>query len=273
MTDRQTEHRADQLAGLPALGIRLPETVTRALASYQAAMRLPVPPRPEPRAVGQAVATRAAELVREAPPGKLGELAGDVSAITAARRDAEQADDRAALAVELKSAAAELVCQVMTGGTAAEVVAAVQAKYGGAVSDLASRAARLPPGTDTEQALLAGGKVRGDLLHCRDRIAELRVLRAALTQVEGPAAASLARNDGLGVCLRFERSGQLYRRHWQPGDAVTTAGPIDSEPFWLALAPAPELDWWCPTIRQAAARANELEAQFRTERLQGATAG
>jgi hypothetical protein len=273
MIDRLTEHRASQLASLPGLGIRLPETVTKALASYQAAMRLPVPPRPEPRVVAQAVAGRAAALVRETPPGKLPELAADVTAITAARREAEQADDRAALAVAVKDAAAELVCQVMTGDTAAEVVAAVQAKHGAVVKDLASRAARLPPGTDTEQALLAGGKVRDDLLHCRDRIAELRVLRAAVAQVEGPAAFALARNDGLAVCLRFERSGQLYRRHWQAGDATTTAGPIDSETFWLTLAPVPELQWWCPTIAEATARAVELEAQFTAERVRRAMAG
>jgi hypothetical protein len=273
MTDRMTEHRADQLAGLPALGIRLPGAVSRALASYQAAMRLPVPPRPEPRAVGQAVAGRAAELMREAPPGKLAELAGDVSAITAARREAEQAEDRAALAVELKSAAAELVGQVVSGEVAAEVTRAIQDKYGAVVKDLASRAARLPPGIDTEGALTAGGKIRDDLLGCRDRIAELRVLRQAVIQVEGPAAVARARNDGLGVCIRFERSGQLYRRHWQAGDATTTAGPIDSEAFWLTLAPVPELQWWCPTMREAAARAVELEAQFHAERVHRAMAG
>jgi hypothetical protein len=271
MTDRMTEYRAAQLAGLPALKIALPAVVQDAIRAYEVSLKLPVPARPDPRAVDRAVAQRAAELVRE-PPGRLAELAADVGAISAARRDAEQADDRAALATEVKSAAAELVCRVVSGDIAAEITRAIQGKHATTIGDLASRAARLPEGIDTETALTAGGKIRDDLLHARDLIAELRVLRAALTQVEGPAAASLARNDGLGVCLRFERSGRLYRRHWQPGDATTTAGPIDSEPFWLALAPEPKLDWWCPTIRQAAARANELEAQFRTERLQGATA-
>jgi hypothetical protein len=271
MIDRQTEHRATQLAGLPALGIRLPEAVTRALATYQAAMKLPVPPRAEPRALDQAVAGRAAELVRGLAPDKLAELAADASPIAAARRAAEAADDRVALAVEVKSAAAAWLCEVVSGSTAAEVTSAVQAKYGAAVKDLASRAARLPPGTDTESALNAGGKIRDDLLHCRDLIAELRVLRAAVTQVEGPAAAALARNDGLAVCVRWESSGRLYRHHWQPGDATTTAGPIDSETFWLTLGPM-DLAWWCPTMREAAARTAELESQFRAERLHAAMA-
>jgi hypothetical protein len=270
MTDRLTEHRAAQLATLPELGINLPEAVSRALAAYQAAMELPIPPRAGPSVVGQAVAARAAALVREAPPGKLAGLAGDVTAITTARRDAEQADDRAALAAEVKSAAAEWLCQVMTGDTAAEVTRAIQGKHGAAVRDLASRASRLPPGIDTEGALTAGGKIREDLLRCRDRITELRVLRAALIQVEGPAALALARSDGLAVCVRFERSGQLYRRYWQAGDATTTAGPLDSEPMWLALSPVPGLDWYCPTMAEAAARTAELEAQFHAERLQSA---
>jgi hypothetical protein len=211
--------------------------------------------------------------VRETPPGKLAELAADVTAITAARRDAEQADDRAALAAAVKDAAAERLSEVVSGDIAAEVVRAIQGKHHAAVTDLASRAARLPPGIDTEGALTAGGRVREDLLRCRDRIAEIRVLRAALVQVEGPAAVAVARNDGLGACVRFESSGRLYRRHWLAGDAVTTAGALDTEAMWLQLGPLPELTWWCPTMREAAERAAELEAQFRTERVQRATAG
>jgi hypothetical protein len=272
MTDRMIEYRAAQLAGLPALKIDLPAVVQDAIRAYGVSLKLPVPARPDPRAVDRAVAQRAAELVRE-PPGRLAGLAADVTAIGAARQAAQDDADRGALAAAVRDAAAERLCQVMSGDTAAEVVAAIQSKYGGAIKDLASRAARLPPGIDTEGALTAGGRVRDDLLGCRDRIAELRVLRAAVIQVEGPAAVALGRNDGLGVCIRFERSGRLYRRHWQPGDAVTTAGPIDSEPFWLALAPAPELDWWCPTMRQATRRASELESQYRTERMQGSLAG
>jgi hypothetical protein len=272
MTDRSTEHRAGQLASLPQLGIALPQAVSRAVASYQAAMDLPIPPRAGPRVVDQAVTGRAAELVRETPPGKLAELAADVSAITAARRDAEQADDRAALAAAVKDAAAERLSQVVSGDIAAEVIAAIQGKHHAAVTDLASRAARLPPGIDTEGALTAGGRVRDDLPRCRDRIAELRVLRAALTQVEGPDALALARNDGLGVCVRFERTGLLYRRHWLAGDAVTTAGPLDTEAMWLALGPLKGLTWWLPTMAEAAERAAELETQYRAERVQRASA-
>jgi hypothetical protein len=267
MTDRLTEHRAAQLAGLPALRLDLPEAVTTALATYQTAMKLAVPPRAEPRAVDQAVAARAAELVRSAPPGKLAELAADAAPIAAARQAAQDAEDRFALAVELRSAAAELLCQAVSGSTAAEVIAAAQSKYAATVKDLASRAARLPPGIDTEGALTAGGKIRDDLLKARDLIAQLRVLRQAVAQVEGPAATATARNDGLGVCVRWESSGRLYRHHWQPGDATTTAGPIDSEAMWLSLAPM-DLAWWCPTTREATARTAELEAQFHTERVQ-----
>jgi hypothetical protein len=270
MTDRMIDHRADQLAGLPALGIRLPETVTRALASYQAAMKLPIPPRPEPRVLDQAIAGRAAELVRETPPGKLGELAGDVSAVIAARRGAEEAELRAALAAEVKSAAAELVCQTVSGDTGAQVVAAVQAKYGAAVTDLASRAARLPPGVTTETALTAGGATREHLLKVRDLIAELTVLRAALIHVEGPGAESLARGDGLSLCTRFESTGRLYRGHWLAPVSATDAGPLGSEAMWLAYAAEPGLAWWCPTMREAAARAAELEAEFHAQRVQGA---
>jgi hypothetical protein len=218
--------------------------------------------------VEQAVAGRAAELVRETPPGKLAELAADVTAIGAARQAAQDGEDRAALAAAVKDAAAERLCQVMTGDTAAEVVGAVQAKYGAVVKDLASRAAKLPPGIDTEGALRAGGATREHLLAARDQVAELRVLRAAVAQVEGPAALALARNDALGVCVRVESTGELYRRHWLAGDAATDAGPLDSEQMWLALAPLPDLDWWCPTMREAAARTAELEARFHTERVQ-----
>jgi hypothetical protein len=271
--DRMIEHRADQLASLPALGIALPEPVSRAFASYQAAMRLPVPPRPEPRAVEQAVAGRAAELVAETPPGKLAELAADVTAIGAARQAAQDAEDRAALAAAVKGAAAERLCQVMTGEIAQQVIDAIQAKYGAAVSDLATRAARLPPGITTEGALTAGGRVRDDLLKARDRIAELRVLRQAVAQVEGPHALAGARSDGLGACVRFEQTGRLYRDHWQAGNGITTAGPLDSEAMWLALAPLRELRWWAPTTAEATARAAELEAQFRAERVRAAMAG
>jgi hypothetical protein len=270
--DRMTQFRAAELAGLPALGIHLPEAVTTALASYQAAMRLPVPPRPEPYVADQALAGLAATLVRDAPPGELAELAADVTAIGAARQAAQDAEDRAALAAAIRDAAAVLVCQVMTGDTAAQVTAAIQAKYGGAVKDLTSRAARLPAGITTETALTAGGATREHLLKVRDLLAELTALRAALIHVEGPGAESLARGDGLGVCVRWERTGRLYRDHWLSAIETTRAGDLGGEAFWLAYAALPGLVWWCPTMREAADRAAELEAQYHTERIQGAMA-
>jgi hypothetical protein len=221
--DRMTELRAGQLAALPALKISLPAAAADAIAAYQAAMKLPVPAEPSPYAVQHAIARRAAELVRE-PLGKLPDLVTDMTPAVAAEQAAAQAAHRQALVLAVKAAAAEQVCQVMTEH-AAQVHAAIQARHKTVITELASRAARLPSGIDTEGALTAGGRVREDYLRCRDLITELHALRAGLAQAQEPAAAEMMRNDGVAVCTQWEQSGTLYRRHWLAGDSTRFSWP------------------------------------------------
>jgi hypothetical protein len=261
------EFRAGTLAALPQLDIVVPAAIRTAIAGYQAVMALPVPAPPNHGADRRAITALADELARDvltgqrpaAPPLPL-----DVTAITRARQDDQDAIDRAALARELRSAAAVVLCQVFDGENAQQVIGAIQAKHQTVAADVSKRARRLPPGADERSALETGGQHRADWLACRDHVAFLARLREALRLVDDGTPPEPV--DGLSFCSGWERSGKLAGA-WLAPIGATTFGPLGSLEFWLAAGREQGFEWWLPAAAEQSARLAELRHDRQAQRL------
>jgi hypothetical protein len=264
------EFRAGKLAELARLDLALPVTARAAITGYEAIMALPVPAAPYPGADRRAVAALADELARQALTGKrpaAPPVPLDVSAITAARRDAEQADDRAALARELRVAAAAVLVQTLGGENGQQVIGAVQARHGDLVDGLVKRARRLPPGADEQTALETGGQHRADFLAARDAVAELNRLREALRLVDHGTPPEPV--DGLAFCSGWEQSGALAGA-WLAPTGTTIHGDLGSIEFWLSASRVDGYRWWLPSAAEQRERIAELRADRQARRAQAA---
>jgi hypothetical protein len=263
------ENKAGKLAALPQLGIAVPATVSAAITGYEAVMALPVPAPPlRPDADRRAITALADELARGALTGKRPAAVPqplDVTAITRARQDDQDALDRAALARELRSAAAVVLCQVFSGENGQQVIGAIQARHAEVVDGLCKRARRLPPGADETSALEQGGQHRTDWLACRDAVAELARLRDALRQVDSRPPPPP--EDGIVICSHWERSGKLAGA-WLAPSGTTTHGDLGSLEFWLSAAREPAYQFWLPSAAEQSARIAELRAERQARRLQ-----
>jgi hypothetical protein len=267
------EYRAGEIAALAQLDVALPAAVRAAITGYEAVMALPVPAPPPGGADRRAIIALADELARDAitgsrpaaPPQPL-----DVSPVTRARQDDQDALDRAALARELRAAAAVVLCQVAGGGNGQELIAAIQARHEAVVADLVKRARRLPAGADEQSALEQGGQHRSDWLACRDAVAELARLRQGLRLVDDGTPPDP--DDGLSICGGWEQTGKLAGT-WLAPSGVTTHGALGSLPFWLNASREPAYRFWLPTAGEQAARLAELRAARQAQRLQAAAAG
>jgi hypothetical protein len=257
-----------ELAGLAGLGIDLPPAVTRAVAALGAAERVRVPAPPIPAVlVRQAVTDVAAGLVRDAAASDqpVFDLT-DVSAIGAARRQAEEAADRQALAAEVRDAAALMLGQTVAAHRG-ELIASIQAKHQATVTDLVKRARRLPAGATDESALEAGGQHRSDWISARDLVAELGRLRAALRLVDDGTPEPPG--DGIEFCAAYERTGKLAET-WLAPEVTTSHGSPGTLDFYLSAARDPGLEFWLPTVAEQAARIAELHRGRTVQRLQAA---
>jgi hypothetical protein len=265
------EYRAGKLAALAQLDLALPAAARAAITGYEAVLALPVPAPPERGADRRAIADLADRLARDAllgkrpaaPPQPL-----DVTPVARARQDDQDALDRAALARELRSAAAAVLCQVFSGETGQQVIGAIQARHADLVDGLAGRARRLPPGADETTALEVGGAHRTDWLAARDAVAEMDRLREALRLVD-PGTPPQP-DDGLAFCSGFEQTGQLAREAWLAPSTTTTHGPLGSLEFWLGAARQEGYRFWLPTAAQQHERLAELRAARQAQRLQAA---
>jgi hypothetical protein len=261
------EHRAGTLATLAQAGIALPATVRAAITGYEAIMALPVPAPPYVGADRSAIAALADELARDALTGKRPAAPPqplDVTPVSRARQEDQAALDRAALARELRSAAAVVLCQVFGGANGQQVIAAIQARHADVVDGLVKRARRLPPGADEQTALETGGQHRTDWLGCRDAVTVLTRLREALRLVDPGVPPEPV--DGLSFCSGWERSGRLAGT-WLAPVGATTFGLLGSLEFWLAAGREQGFEWWLPSAAEQAARLAELRHDRQTQRL------
>jgi hypothetical protein len=264
------EYRAGKLAQLAQAGIALPATARAAISGYEAVMALPVPAPPHPGADRRAITALADELARDAltgqrpaaPPQPL-----DVTPVARARQEDQDALDRAAVARELRSAAAAVLCQVFTGENGQQVIGALQARHADVVDGLVKRARRLPPGAGETSALETGGQHRADWLAARDAVAELARLREALRLVDDGTPPDP--DDGLSICSGWEQTGSLAGT-WLAPTGTTTHGDLGTLEFWLSAARDPDLRWWLPTAAEQKARLAELRAERQASRLQAA---
>jgi hypothetical protein len=260
------QYRAGTLAALPQLDLALPAAVRAAITGYEAVMALPVPAPPQPGADRRAIAALADELARDAltgnrpaaPPQPL-----DVTAVTAARQAEQDGLDRAALARELRSAAAVVLCQVLDGENGQQVIGAIQARHADVVDGLVKRAKRLPPGADSVSALEAGGQHRADFLAARDAVAMLARLRDALRLVDGGTPPEP--DDGLSFCSGWEQTGKLAGA-WLAPSGTTTHGPLGTLEFWLSAAREADYRFWLPTTAELTARIAELHTTRHAQR-------
>jgi hypothetical protein len=264
------EYRAAKLAALADLDLALPATVRTAITAYEAVMALPVPAPPYPGADRRAISALAGELARTALTGKHPAAPAqplDVSPVTRARQDDQDALDRAAVARELRSACGVVLCQVFSGENGQQVIGAIQARHADVVDGLVKRARRLPPGADEQTALETGGQHRADFLACRDAVAELSRLREAIRLADPGTPPGL--DDGVSFCSGWERSGALAGT-WLAPSGVTSFGPLGTLEFWLGAGREQGFVWWLPTAREQHARIGELRAARQAQRLQAA---
>jgi hypothetical protein len=264
-----TETRAGQLAGLAHLDrLALPAPVTTAITGYENIMGLPVPAPPEYGADRRAITALADELARQAMLGKhpaAPPVPLDVTPIAAALQDDQAALARAALARELRAAAAAVLTQVFAGEAGQQVIRAVQARHAEVMAELISHARKLPEGADRDTALEAGGEIRDSYLAARDLTVLVAQLRLALALIEDPP---VWMPDDLERCLAFERSGKLYATAWLAPSGISTHGSLGSLEFYLSACREP-YEWWLPTAAELDARATEAREVMHVNRLQG----
>jgi hypothetical protein len=264
------EHRAGKLAALAQLDLALPATVRAAITGYEAVLALPVPAPPYPGADRRAVTALADELARDALTGKRPAAPSqplDVSPVTRARQDDQDALDRAALARELRSAAAVVLCQVFGGEDGQQVIGAIQARHAEVVDGLRRHARVLPEGADEATALERGGAIRTSFLAARDAVAELGQLRDAIRLVDDGTPPEPV--DGVSICLRWEKTGRLAGT-WLAPAGTTRHGDLGSLGFWISAAREPAYRLWAPTAAEQRARLAEIRAERQEQRARAA---
>jgi hypothetical protein len=264
------EFRAGRLAGLAQLDLALPATVRAAITGYEAIMALPVPAPPYPGADRRAITDTADRLARDAMLGKRPAAPPqplDVTAITAARQADMDGHDRAALARELRTAAAAVLCQVFSGDNGQQVIGAIQARHADVVDGLCRHARLLPEATTDADALEQGGATREHFLACRDAVAELSRLREAIRLADHGTPPDPV--DGIAITTGWERSGALAGT-WLAPVGTTTHGDIGTLEFWLSAARVDGYRFWLPTAAEQAARIAELHADRQRQRLAAA---
>jgi hypothetical protein len=263
--------RAAQLADLDTLRVTLPGPVLGAIRAYRASVtviagRVPV----AGTLTAEAASIEARRQAERAAAAARPAFTLDPAPVTAARRREEELADAGLLAAAIRDTAAAVLAETIQARMAA-VTAALQARHRDLIADLVQRAKRLPPGTDDAAALETGGQVRTDYLHCRDLAAEEDQLREALRLVEHAPLSGTP--DGLTACVQYEKTGELYRNHWQaPTWDLSRFGGLASLEFWLSAGREPAFQWWLPSRRELTARVREVTAEMQARRVRAARA-
>jgi hypothetical protein len=249
---------AQELATLlPQAGVKLPAGVAAAITGYQRTSVTAAPAAPPPGVRAQkAIADTAWQAARQAAEDGA-EVTLDLTAIRAARQAEADDSDLAALAKAIREAGARLLCGAADEHHA-ELIDAIQAKWGEAVAKFHGRARRLPPGVDDQVALAEGGRIRSDYLAARDEHASLMALRAALALVDEPWPEV---PDSFERAFLSLRTDLLVRDLGRFGDDPGSFG------WYLAACQQTEpADLWLPTVAQVRERAAEFVAGERAQR-------
>lgn len=257
MTMPLIAHRATQLAALPSLGLKLPVTVTRAIAAYQAAQEVRVPPPARGRAANLALADTAINLFTSAAERGAKTITLDPAPIARARAAEQEAIDRAALAHEVKAAAATGLCDICDRHQAA-LLGALRARHNTLVTGLIQHAAKLPPGVDDQVALREGGEIRESYLAARDLAAAIEQLRAAVIEVVDTPVRGGGMPGLLERGLSYVKTTAISDR--MTVDGMTPWGALGSFPFFIGAAQAitDPGDWWLPTTAEVTDRAEQI---------------
>jgi hypothetical protein len=205
MPNWPVENRARTIAALPALGLKLPAAITKAIAAFEAAqeMRVPAPPAPG-QPVRLALADTAIDLFAATAERGAKTITLDPAPIARARTAEQEANDLAVLAREVKAAAATGLCGVCDEHYSA-VLAALRAAYREHAAALIGHAKLIPPGTNDRAALDAGGALRTAYLAAEKAVAAIRQLQAALFEVaDEPTRGPIS--DRLEQALGFVRT-------------------------------------------------------------------
>lgn len=270
MPNWPVENRARTIAALPALGLKLPAAITKAIAAFEAAqeMRVPAPPAPG-QPVRLALADTAIDLFAAAAERGAKTITLDPAPIARARTAEQEANDLAVLAREVKAAAATGLCQVCDEHYSA-VLAALRAAYREHAAALIGHAKLIPPGTNDRAALDAGGALRTAYLAAEKAVAAIRQLQAALFEVaDEPTPGPIP--DRLEQALGFVRTPVVCDALLADG-TLTWGGDLGSFDGYLGAARAvPDVDeWWLPTRREAADRADQIIEQRRAAKIKAA---
>jgi hypothetical protein len=125
-----SEHRARALADLPALGVKLPVTVAKAISGFEHAMAMHAKAPPQPgQAVRLAVADYATDLAEGALMHGRAPSAPDPRRIARAREREQAAIDTADVTREIRTAAVitlNHICDQQQGA----ILAALRARHG-----------------------------------------------------------------------------------------------------------------------------------------------
>jgi hypothetical protein len=265
-----TEHRAAELAGLAQLDqLALPAQVRTTISGYEAVMAIPSPGMPEHGADRRAITDLADRLARDAMLGKRPAAVPqplDVAVITAARQADQDALDRAALARELRAAAAAVLCQVFSGDSGQQVIAALQVRHREVMAELVRHARKLPEAASDATALEHGGEIRESYLAARDVTALVTQLRDAVTLIEEPPPWM---PDDLERCLMYEKSARLYATAWLAPSGISTHGPLGTFEFYISAARETGYEWWLPSTAELDARAAQVREKMQANRVRG----
>jgi hypothetical protein len=261
--------RAALVAALadPSRRIELPAPVLSAIRVWERVLALPVPAVPRPGSlVQEAITAQAAAVVATALKSRGNTVdPGTVQAVAEAReREQDRADERA-LVIAVRAAAEQQLAHVSVAHQAA-IIAALRARHRQVIAELIDAAGRLPEGALTDgQVLRLDAPVRDAYLRSADLAAEAEVLLGDVRSVDGQAPSAAL--EPLARCLMHVRTPVVYE-HWQV-DGSTAFGPVGSLLFYRALAVAvPDPDqWWCPTLTEAVALADEMADRERVEAL------
>jgi hypothetical protein len=255
--------RAGQLAtALPAARITLPAEVQAALKAHAAAVAMTLPAPPRPGALASAATAQAAASAVQAA-AKTGTITLDPAPVAAARLAETEARDRAELARAVLDAATAKVCAAADRHAQA-LTTSIQARHAETVRDLATLAAQLPPGVNDDLALETGDPLRERYLRARDLTSELSSL-SALLLIIWPDDRFTGSPGDLERAVSYLRDAPAAHRLYEYIRTYPEPGSLE---FWLRLLREHGPDAaWCPRLPEAQARAAELAAQWREDRV------
>jgi len=265
--DRRDEYRASNVAALadPALGVKLPAAVAKAIRGYQACQQVRPPAPPPQGAARLAVVDAGIDLAEDALSAGRPPAAPDPAKIAAAREREQAALDAAAIVAEVR-AAAVIGLNRITDEHRAAVFTAIRARHAELVTELTGHARELPPGADEQVALQQGGATREHYLAAVDLVNRIEALRGLFRDVEDAPAHGAA--PGLmELAVTYLRTPLFYDSR-EDTSGTTRFGAYGTREFYLgACREVDPGDWWLPTTAERDDLADAIHEQRRVAKV------